>query len=175
MQAVYIESHGGPEVLTLGNRPDPIVQPHEVKVRVRATSLNRLDLYTRAGDRALQLDMDRKSMEAMEGYRPAAEQMICADQDVQVGFLEAEVLEEWREWVRRFMGWEFSWDRLKRALNRMYRDDDDVQQAVDRFLQGMPHSLERVYEKIPEEKLDAYQQRVLEATVAQAREYMSGT
>ena len=54
MQAVYIESHGGPEVLTLGNRPDPIVRPNEVKVRVRATSLNRLDLYTRQGDRGLQ-------------------------------------------------------------------------------------------------------------------------
>ena len=53
MQAVYIESHGGPEVLTLGNRPDPIVRPNEVKVRVRATSLNRLDLYTREGDRGL--------------------------------------------------------------------------------------------------------------------------
>ena len=53
MQAVYIESHGGPEVLTLGNRPDPIVQPNEVKVRVKATSLNRLDLYTRAGERGL--------------------------------------------------------------------------------------------------------------------------
>ena len=35
MHAVYIESHGGPDVLTLGNRPDPIVQPNEVKVRVR--------------------------------------------------------------------------------------------------------------------------------------------
>ena len=54
MQAVYIESHGGPEVLTLGDRPEPLIQPNEVKVRVRATSLNRLDLYTRAGDRGLQ-------------------------------------------------------------------------------------------------------------------------
>ena len=54
MHAVYIESHGGPEVLTHGERPDPKVQPGGVKVRVRATALNRLDLYTREGGRGLQ-------------------------------------------------------------------------------------------------------------------------
>lgn len=54
MQAVYIEAHGGPEVLTLGERPDPAVLPGEVKIRVRATALNRLDLYTREGGRGLQ-------------------------------------------------------------------------------------------------------------------------
>ena len=53
MKAVYIESHGGPEVLTFGERPEPSSKPNEVKVRVRASALNRLDLYTRAGDRGL--------------------------------------------------------------------------------------------------------------------------
>ena len=56
MKAVYIESQGGPEVLTYGERPEPEVRLGEVKVRVKATSLNRLDLYTRAGGRGL----DRK-------------------------------------------------------------------------------------------------------------------
>ncbi len=54
MQAVYIEAHGGPEVLTLGERPEPDTAVGQVKVRVRATALNRLDLYTRAGDRGLE-------------------------------------------------------------------------------------------------------------------------
>ena len=54
MQAVYIEAHGGPEVLTYGERPEPEVGAGQVKVRVRATALNRLDLYTRAGDRGLE-------------------------------------------------------------------------------------------------------------------------
>ena len=49
MQAVYIEAHGGPEVLTLGERPEPEVAAGQVKVRVRATALNRLDLYTQGG------------------------------------------------------------------------------------------------------------------------------
>ena len=53
MQAVYIESHGGPDVLTLGERPEPKVGPHEVLLRVRASALNRLDIYTREGDRGL--------------------------------------------------------------------------------------------------------------------------
>ncbi|MDP3064936.1 MAG: zinc-binding dehydrogenase [Chloroflexota bacterium] len=51
MKAVYIESHGGPEALQYGERPEPSIQPHEVKVRVRACSLNRLDTYVRAGVR----------------------------------------------------------------------------------------------------------------------------
>ncbi len=53
MKAVYIEAHGGPEVLNYGNRPEPEVGLGEVKVRVRAAALNRLDLYTRAGGRGL--------------------------------------------------------------------------------------------------------------------------
>ena len=125
-------------------------------------------------DRALQLDMDRQALPEIHGHRQAGEAMACAEQGVQVGFLEADVLQEWREWVRRFVGWDFTWERLKRALNRMYRDNDEVQQAVERFLQGMPHSLERVYQKIPEARLAAYQTQVTKETVAQAREYLSG-
>ena len=56
MKAVYIEAHGGPEVLAYGERPEPAIQPNEVKVRVRASALNRLDLYTRAGGRGLRRD-----------------------------------------------------------------------------------------------------------------------
>ena len=53
MKAVYIEAHGGPEVLTYGDRPEPVIEPHEVKIRVRASALNRLDVYTRAGARGM--------------------------------------------------------------------------------------------------------------------------
>ena len=85
-------------------------------------------------DRALQLDMDRQSVPKMNGFQEAAEVMSCADEGVTVEFLDPEVLREWGTWVQRFMGWEFSWERLRRALNRMYRDDGDVQRAVDHFL-----------------------------------------
>ena len=51
MKAVYITQHGGSEVLQYGDLPEPEVGPNDVKVRVRASALNRLDVYTRAGVR----------------------------------------------------------------------------------------------------------------------------
>ena len=116
-------------------------------------------------DRALQLDMDRRALQQMNGLLPNEETLTDADSGVNIGFLDSESLQEWREWVCRFLGWEFSWDRLKRALNRIYRDDEGVQQTVDSFIRNMPYSLERVYEKIPLEKIDTYQQGALEHTL----------
>ena len=85
------------------------------------------------------------------------------------------MIDEWRSWVARLLGWDFTWERLKRALNRMYRDNDEVQQVVDGFLEHMPQSLERVYERIPRELIDTYRQRVIDETKVQAREYLSAT
>jgi len=49
MKAVFFETHGGPEVLRYGDFPDPQIPPGWVKLRVRATSLNYLDVFSRRG------------------------------------------------------------------------------------------------------------------------------
>ena len=51
MKAVYMTEHGGAGVLRYGDQPEPEVGPNDIKVRVRAAALNRLDVYTRAGVR----------------------------------------------------------------------------------------------------------------------------
>ena len=55
MKAVYITEHGGVDALTYGELPEPEVGPNDVKVRVRACALNRLDVYTRAGARGTRI------------------------------------------------------------------------------------------------------------------------
>jgi len=55
MKAVYFTQHGGSEVLTYGDLPEPDIGPNEVKVRVKACALNRLDVYTRAGVRGTRI------------------------------------------------------------------------------------------------------------------------
>ena len=47
MRAAFITGHGGNEVVELGQRPTPTRQLGEVLVRLRAATLNRVDLYMR--------------------------------------------------------------------------------------------------------------------------------
>ncbi len=49
MLGYQIAKHGGPEVLVWGELPDPAVGPGQVRVRVRASAVNHLDLWVRNG------------------------------------------------------------------------------------------------------------------------------
>jgi NADPH:quinone reductase-like Zn-dependent oxidoreductase len=49
MRAARFHQYGGPEVLTVEDAPEPHAGPGEVRIRVRATSVNPADWKTRAG------------------------------------------------------------------------------------------------------------------------------
>ncbi|EGD56112.1 quinone oxidoreductase family protein [Gordonia neofelifaecis] len=49
MRAIEVSAHGGPEVLTLVELPDPQPAPGEVVVSVHAAGVNFIDTYFRAG------------------------------------------------------------------------------------------------------------------------------
>ena len=49
MKAARIHQHGPPEVLQYEDIPDPKIRANQILVRVRACSLNHLDLFVRAG------------------------------------------------------------------------------------------------------------------------------
>jgi NADPH:quinone reductase-like Zn-dependent oxidoreductase len=47
VKAAYITGHGGNEFVAVGNRPRPVRRAGEVLVRLRAATVNRVDLYMR--------------------------------------------------------------------------------------------------------------------------------
>jgi NADPH:quinone reductase-like Zn-dependent oxidoreductase len=47
MKAAFLTGHGGNEVVSIGERPKPARRPGEVLVRMRAATLNRVDIYMR--------------------------------------------------------------------------------------------------------------------------------
>jgi len=54
MRAIVMYQRGGPEVLTFEPAfPEPVPGPDDVLIRVRACGLNRVDLFTRAGEQGV--------------------------------------------------------------------------------------------------------------------------
>ena len=53
MKAVQFANYGDPEVLQVKDVPDPIPGPEDVLIEVKATTVNRLDLFQRAGTRTV--------------------------------------------------------------------------------------------------------------------------
>ena len=51
MKAVQFSHPGGPEVLQVAEVPDPMPTPEDVLIEVKATTVNRLDLFQRDGSR----------------------------------------------------------------------------------------------------------------------------
>src|SRR6059058_4150800 len=49
VKAVRIHEDGGPDVLRYEDAPDPVPGPDDVLIRLRATSLNHIDLWVRSG------------------------------------------------------------------------------------------------------------------------------
>lgn len=50
MKAIEITSYGAPEVLRLGQRPDPVPGAGELLIRVAASGINRADVFQRTGN-----------------------------------------------------------------------------------------------------------------------------
>ncbi|MGD9285627.1 MAG: alcohol dehydrogenase catalytic domain-containing protein, partial [Desulfobacterales bacterium] len=57
MKALYFEEHGELDVIQYGDVPEPVPGPGQVKLRVRATALNYLDIWVRRGWPGLKLSM----------------------------------------------------------------------------------------------------------------------
>ncbi len=126
-------------------------------------------------DRALQLDMDmtaREQMGDMEGLRRTLD---GAEEGVAVEFIDPETLTRWREWVSEFTTWEYTWDRLRGAARRMYKDSAEAADLVEEFLSSVPEGLERVHRLVPREKIAEYRQTAVDESTRLVREYLDAS
>ena len=128
-------------------------------------------------DRALQLELDRREHLAMGGTTELKPFMTDAERDVDIGFISAETLVEWREWVQNSLGGEFTWERLRFMARRVARQEgegteDKLNELVDEFLESVPDALERIYCAVPEELVAAFRERSIEDLLSFARGYL---
>ena len=81
MRAAFFRTHGGPEVLEIGEAPEPVVARGSVVVGVRAVALNHLDLWVRRGIPGLVLELPHIGGSDISGVieevGPEVEESLC--------------------------------------------------------------------------------------------------
>ncbi len=112
-------------------------------------------------DRAIQLDMDRNARKEAPGIDKVIEQLQQSEIGVQVEFIDSVTLSSWRVWVSDFVARPFSWDRLSFLAQRMYRNSQEVQVEVESFLSSLSASLEKVYDRVPKQKLKEFRENAV--------------
>ncbi len=123
-------------------------------------------------DRALQLELDRQST------RPSdAEAMLrrLPLDEIDVGFIPAETLNDWRDWVVSSLARGFTWERLRFMAGRISRGDEThpAHALADQFVRGVSDGLASLYGYVPQGSLDEYRDRSVDALVKTIGEYLS--
>ena len=59
MKAVFIESHGSPDVLKYSDIDEPSCPPDKIKIQIKSSSINHLDLWIRKGIPSLSIPLPR--------------------------------------------------------------------------------------------------------------------
>jgi hypothetical protein len=128
-------------------------------------------------DRALQLELDRQAREAMNGLETVQQLLnTSAEEDLDTPFIPHDLLRNYRIWLQEFVTWEFTWDRLRFAAQRIYREGPLHDQALieaEAFLADIPQSLESLFERMPRQRLQTYVGRVTELSLALAKEHLA--
>ena len=127
-------------------------------------------------DRALQLELDWQARQSLDGMAEVRTFLQGSEAGVQVGFIDNPTLTQWREWLNDFAQWEFTWDRLKFATRRMYRNTERYEHAMqvaEEFLQRMPDSLEEVYSSVPRKNVASFAERATQRSLELIKRYLN--
>ena len=123
-------------------------------------------------DRALQLDLDRQAQPKVAASLPA---LAGASGSIDVQFMPAEELAQWRDWVVEFVGRGFSWDRLDFMARRAAAGGDPqlFLKIADDFLDGLPGSIEELSRLIGPGRVARFKAGAIEKATTWVEEYLS--
>ncbi len=130
------------------------------------------EVFAKVMDRALQLDLDRQSVEVTEAAVPL---IPGVGDGIAVGFIPSDTLSDWSQWVAGFLERGFSWDRLRHMARRIAAGDDDhpAHGMAEEFLRTMPESLELIYQRVPRDRVERFREQAVQNLVTTLTDYLS--
>jgi hypothetical protein len=125
-------------------------------------------------DRVLHLDLDRVAWEESGAMDGAIGSLPGSDQGVELEFIDADTLGQWRAWVYDFSRRPFNWGRLNFLAQRMYRDSEEAQIVVNSFLSEPQASLGKVYSKVPKKRIKEFRENAVAESVRLIKDHLDG-
>ena len=122
-------------------------------------------------DRALQLELDRRSWNTVDSTIGLLE---AVKDGVDVGFIPSETLHDWRAWVLASLTRGFSWERIRFMAVRIAAGDDShpAHRLADEFCQSVDESFERLHQQVPRLDLDDYRSEAVESLADALVDYL---
>lgn len=128
-------------------------------------------------DRALQLELDRRENDIIGDMGTLKSNISYAYKDVEVAFIDAETMFDWKTWIEGMLDWQFSWGRLEFMARRVAsRHTEDaytkVKIIVDDFLNSIDNSMDNIYRIIPSKNIELYREKNIQEIINFAEEYL---
>ena len=122
-------------------------------------------------DRAMQLEMDRRCWDAVGAMRLLLD---APTDSIEVGFITGDSLADWARWVGANFDRGFSWERLRFMARRISAGDEahPAHQVAEEFVSDAPAGLERLYESVPNQRLEEYHETALDSLTTAVRDYL---
>jgi len=123
-------------------------------------------------DRACQLQLDRENR---PDVAPLVGVLRRPMKRIGVGFIPPETLVAWQAWTADFLNERaYNWERLRNQARRIARGDDPhpAHDHTDAFIAGLPDSMARLHERVPEGCLVDYQTNAVDILTGTLKDYL---
>ncbi len=122
-------------------------------------------------DRVLQFELDRQERDNITDLEGALDAIGGAYEGIDVGFIEPDLLREWRQVVINRSGRDLPWDVFRGFLKRVRPEANDDEVAS--IMAGLPALLEQVRAHVDDAEVRAFREQALDAFVASANDYLN--
>lgn len=124
-------------------------------------------------DRLLQFDLERTYGNDPDLSNSICTALSCTLENVNVGFIEAETLEQWRGVTKDVAERNMDWERMRGMIaNHLRRAGMDIGDEADEFLDSLPALLDETIAHVTNAEVDGFIERSLEAAAGAVEAYL---
>jgi len=124
-------------------------------------------------DRLLQFEIDRQVRSGKAQMATFQAELEGSECGVELGFIDADSLAQWRRFVCGLLAREPDWERFKFIVRRFMPEDKADQEKVEPLFSSLPAAATSIFEEVGAGKVEGFIERSVVGSVAAVGEYLN--